>query len=553
MRNKINGRLLIGVILAACPALAQVVTPGALQQLRIEEDERQRRMERLDQQQSAEPKVEVPAEGPAIKPDPDAVPFFVRRIQFTKSEIIRTDELEKLAADYQGREQTLPRLQALAAAVNDEYRKRGVVTAQAVIPPQDVSAGIVEIRLVEGRLGNILLKGSNSTSTAYVLKRIGMKPGDLVDLQRLERDLLRFNRTNDVQLQAQLAPGTAFSTTDLRLFMREPSRHSLRTFVDDGGGFSTGEYRGGVTYSNRSLFGYRDDLSLSTVQSDGQHSYSIRYGLPFNRSGGRVALAYYQDHTEIRHGSYSSLDISGESRSVVFSLRQPVYLGRFGQIDLLGGAKARRNKTWISDIFVAGTDTIDGSIGIEAQRADSHGYWVGSYSFTTGSARAEERSDYWHGRGWVHRRQYLTDRWSAVGSFSWQNTARRMLPASEQFIIGGEGTVRGLPVGTYGGNSGLTLSAELHHPIVTIFPGDGDAPLEFNGFLFFDFGHVRIYRPPDSTAVLNEQLSCIGWGFNLAFSRYAVAKAGFSYGMNAIPEAMGRQNALFFQVTANIF
>ena len=37
-----------------------------------------------------------------------------------------------------------------------------------------------------------------------------MKSGDLVDLPGLEEDLLRFNRTNDVQLRAELKPGTSF-------------------------------------------------------------------------------------------------------------------------------------------------------------------------------------------------------------------------------------------------------------------------------------------------------------------------------------------------------
>src|SRR5690606_16733249 len=121
--------------------------------------------------------------------------------------------------------------------------------------------------------------------------RIGLKPGELVDLPTLEQDLIRFNRTNDVQLRAELKPGTVFATSDLEIKVEEPPRHDLRFTLDNAGSSSTGKWRTGLAYLNRSLLGFRDDLSVSTTHAHGQESYSVAYGIPINRSGGRLALA----------------------------------------------------------------------------------------------------------------------------------------------------------------------------------------------------------------------------------------------------------------------
>lgn len=544
---------LLMAALATGPVLAQVVSPGALQQLRIDEEERRRQIERIEQQRAAEPKIDVPALRPAAKEDPNAVRFLVREIRFTASEIFSAEELRDFARPYEGREQTLSALQGLAAAINDAYRKRGVVTAQALIPPQNVSSGVVEIRLVEGRLGSILLQGNTTTAGDYITDRISMKSGDLVDLPGLEEDLLRFNRTNDVQLQAELKPGTSFATTDLKVEASEPPRHLLRTFVDNNGSRTTGEGRGGMTYFNHSLFGYRDEFSLSTTQSGGQQSYSVSYAVPFNKSGGRATLAYYLDYTQIRHGSFASLDITGESRSTIFSLRQPLYVSRQSQIDLLGGAKTRRNDNWISDVFINRTETVDGNLGAEVQHADAGGYWVGSYSYTGGSSKLNNHREYWYGRGWLRRQQTLADQWSAVGALSFQNTGRKLLPSSEQFIIGGEGTVRGYPVGTYSADIGYTLSAELHHPMGSTTLGDGVTQMLASGFFFVDFGHVRPYRPPNSTLRNYEQLTSAGWGFSTAIGKHVTTKTTLSYMFDKVPDETPSRYSLMFQLVANIF
>ncbi|WP_167481326.1 ShlB/FhaC/HecB family hemolysin secretion/activation protein, partial [Acidovorax cavernicola] len=319
----------LGLGVLSTPAWAQpVVIPpagqaGTLQQLQIEEDRRRREQERL-RPAAPDPlrRPESPTP-PPISPSAGGLRFDVREIRFTPSAILAPADLEAIAAQYRGRQVSLAELQELVLQVNELYKAKGVVTAIATIAPQDISNGVVEVKLVEGRVGEVGISGNATTHTSYIQARLGLVAGEIVDLNELEDSLVWFNRTNDVRLEADLQPGKEFGSTDILINAIEPDRHQLLATLDNLGSPMTGRWRAGMSYRNRSLLGFRDDLSLAYTYASGQKSGSAGYGLPINRWGGRVNYTYYDDATAVRYGALSSLKITGRSESHVLSMRQP--------------------------------------------------------------------------------------------------------------------------------------------------------------------------------------------------------------------------------------
>ncbi len=533
----------------AAAQLPPALDPGAIQQQRIQEERRREELQRLQRQPVTDPIQREPGEEPAVQPAPDAVRFLVREIRFTPSEILSTEELEEVARDFRGRQLSFADLQTLVNRVNALYQAKGVVTAQAVIPPQDVSEGVVTVRLVEGRVGEISLEGNDSTRERYVTDRLSLEVSDLVDLPRLERDLVRFNLTNDAQLRAELTPGQEFATTDINLTLTEPPRHNLWLFVDNAGTESTGEWRGGATYLNRSLLGWRDELSLTASGAGGLESYAASYSLPFNRWGGRVSLAWYQDDTESKYGPLAPLGVTGESTLYALSLRQPVYLREQLQVTALAGGEKRRSRSWISGLFLQGTDTEDANLGVEVQRSDARGAWFGSYAYTSGHAEitgVEGRDHYGYGRGTLLRIHNFSRGWSFRGSLNFQHTNDNLLPSSEQFFIGGEYSVRGYPTGTYAGDQGYSINLELHHPLPIKGPG-----VMASGFFFFDNGYVKAFRPPNSLLRDYEEISGVGWGFNAAIAKRVHTRVAFAYALNDVPTESQRYY-IHFQLVVSL-
>ena len=548
--------LTLAAAFAATPALAQFVVPpsvdpGALQQQRIDEAERQRQLEQLQRTPITNPLGDQAPEAPAVQSGEDQGPLFmVREIRFTPSEILSAQELAELAAPYEGRQLRFGDLQELVQRINALYQAKRVVTAQAVLPAQDVSGGVVVIRLVEGRLGEIRLDGNDSTRPGYITGRLAQQPGDLVDLPLLEQDLIRFNRSNDVQLRAELKPGNAFATTDLLLAVQEPPRHALRMTYDNSGSESTGKWRTGLMYQNRSLLGFRDELSLSGSRSVGQESYSVGYSIPVNHSGGRLSLTHYKDRIAVKRGELASLDLTGRSDGTVLNLRQPIHFGERSRVDMVLGAKKRKSSNWISGVFLQTTRTSDASAGLEFQSADDSGFWLGSYIITSGRAKGAPRNNYTVGRGSLRRFQNLADGWSVRGGLNVQHSPNRLVPSSEQFMIGGEYTVRGYPMGSYAGDRGFVANLELHQPVQTLHIQPGVPPLSLSGFVFADHGQVTPYRPPGSTLSKHDRLASAGFGVNASLGEHISSRLTFGYGFNRVDNE-SRRHQVHFQLMAS--
>jgi hemolysin activation/secretion protein len=123
--------------------------------------------------------------------------------------------------------------------------------------------------------------------------------------------------------------------------------------------------------------------------------------------------------------------------------------------------------------------------------------------------------------------------------------AGNALPSSEQFFLGGEGSVRGYSVGAASGDSGTTLSLELHHPITGQSAGSEGQTFAANGFFFLDAGQVNLILPPQSVLAKSQTLSSVGWGANLFIGQHVSALATLAYALKKLPNEPRRYTASF--------
>lgn len=505
----------------AAPAQAQTppvqlppsLDPGAIQRQTIEQQKKLLEEER--QRSRSDPRTSPLDRGAVERKDSaaasSAARVTVKRIEFSPSAILSDTELKKIAADYEGKEVGFADLQALVARVNALYKARGAIAAEAVIPAQDISGGVIMIRLIEGKIGAYNLQGNDSTAASYVLGRMHDGPGALVDIARLESDLIWFNRTNDVQLKAVLKPGQAFATTDVELTLQESSRNSVSLFTDTAGSRSTGEYRVGAVYSNHSLFGYRDEVTVSTTQARGYDGRALSYAAPINTWGGRFSFGYNDDRTRIKYGSFAPLNVSGSAESWTASLRQPFFVDQRTLIAANFGVVQRRSVTFIQSVQLQKVDTVDVSLGFDALRSDDTGVWSGNFSVTTGDAHSPEHLGYTVVRGNLERDQDLGHGFEGRASLGWQATGEQRLPSSAQYFLGGAGTVRAYSNSYYSGLKGYALNLELRHALDLRALTLASLTPELTVLGFLDRGLTR----PKGPGLNDISLQSIGAGFEM--------------------------------------
>ncbi len=447
----------------------------------------------------------------------------VNKVVTNASRLLTADEIEAITSTLVDREVSIKELFDAVAAINELYKARGCATCQAFLPPQKVEGGVVEVRLVEGTLGTASVAGAGYIREGFILDRIHAKPGEVLDLKALEKDLAFINNTNDFKTAASLKPGATFGTVDAVIRTQEPPRFGLTLFGDNAGRDETGRNRTGLIFNARSVFGVSDPLTISASGSDGALAGSVGYSLPVNRWGTRIGMQYDSSAIDIRSGPFKQLDITGTASNAGLTLTQPLIAENQLRLNVFGGYNTKDSITKFAGSPITRADTRTFSLGFDAQRFTGQGFWYTRQVVTSGTTSYAGDSDFIKYNADALWTESFRGGVTTVvrGSFQLSNEPR--LPTFEQFFLGGMATVRGYPEGLLIGARGYFVSAELQFPLWRAgAPAAGTAPGgdRLRGVVFLDHGGVIPGGVTGANFDWGDTLTSAGTGLLYNFSRY---------------------------------
>jgi len=253
-------------------------------------EEQQRRLEEL-RRLPGEPQAPAPAQ-PA---EPGACAT-IRHIQIEGAGRLPEARQRELAAPFEGQCLDSGKLNALLAAITQAYLAQGLITSRAYLPPQDLSGGILKIRVIEGRLEGFESGGVPSQ------REIGMvfpgKIGEVLNVREFEQMLDQLGRLPSKASTLDFIPGSEAGMSKIQV-KAEPQKTWRASLRGDNSGYkSTGERQVGAYLAWDSPLGLADQLHLSAGRDAmGNHwrrsdSQGLHYSLPwgwwtFNYSYGR--------------------------------------------------------------------------------------------------------------------------------------------------------------------------------------------------------------------------------------------------------------------------
>ena len=414
----------------------------------IAEDQARRNQKVEDKNQAAEQK-EV------------AVKFELKDLKVDKSEVLTEAEIEKIAKKYIGNEVNIKDLYRIIEKINKLYSKKGYLTCRAYLPPQTIKDGVVQIKLIEGKTGNVTVQGNKTT-----------------------QDLLLYNATHDAQLRISMQAGEAPGTTDYVITSYEPQQHVVTVFADNAGSESTGEYRTGMMYTDRSLTGHRDNLTMSGMMAEGSKSFSASYNRQIHNSGTELNVMYSTNSVEIIDGDLEDLDVKGHAYAASVGFTQPLVVTENTRTEASVTYNRQNSETdymrqkWINDtindatVAYAVTNYSDSSV-----LYSKHGYTFGQYEDIFGDTKN-------YGLYQVNAfYQKAYDNGHMLSArFDGQLSGNNYMPSARQFYIGGMYSVRGYKESVLGGDHGYAFSTEYAIPVIDN---------KTSAFTFFDYGAVH--------------------------------------------------------------
>ena len=228
-------------------------------------------------------------------PKPAGASFRLNDLRLNGVKALSNEELQTITSPYIGREVTLSDLEELAKAITARYKERGYFLAQAVVPVQTVRDGIVEISVIEGRLGKVDVVVAPDAPIAEARVRgflAPLQPGEAVSAPAYERAMLLLSDQPGIKVSSGLQEGTQAGTTDLSVEVAPAPRWAFTAEGDNYGTKESGRYRVGGTARWLSPFGIGDNLDMRLMVSDSNALQfgRIAYEAPIGTSGLRAGV-----------------------------------------------------------------------------------------------------------------------------------------------------------------------------------------------------------------------------------------------------------------------
>jgi len=186
-----------------------------------------------------------------------------------------------------------------------EYEERGYSVAVSGVSL--TSDGFIDVKLIEHRIGDIIIEGNKKTRPEVIEREIDVKPGDLVNLERIRDSVSRLHGLGIFsEVMPTLEPTSAEGVLNLKLQVTEARTGAFAA----GMGYNSSDgLFGYLQVGDNNLLGRNYKLALSVEVGKDVQNYALTFANPwvdskrtsleaavYSRSGQR------DGHSELRRG-----------------------------------------------------------------------------------------------------------------------------------------------------------------------------------------------------------------------------------------------------------
>ncbi len=431
-----------------------------------------------DQESRSRAPVKLPSLGRSDTGADATLQFVVRGVNVSGAHAVSRDRLAEVYQPYLGKKVSQADLATIAAAISDLYRSAGYHLSRAIVPPQDIADGHVQIRVIEGVIVQAELKGEGAEQFGVRPMLAPVLAETPSRLATLERQLFLVNGRPGVRITDTALEEIGGSTGRFRLILHLKTWHIFTSFgLDNLGSPSVGPWQTYATGAFNSYLVPGDTLAvnLSTIANDprelgfGRLSYDAPVGVDGVRLGASVL------YSAVRPGDARRLDgdittteafevrasaVPFMSQSSGLNLTAAATLSNVSEHDLFGPSYNDHIRTASLTADYRLQDRFGGTNYATLTYRKGLDVFGASHFDDDLLSRDGASSNFSVLNLWFTRYQTLTDAWSLKLSAASQ-TASRPLFTSQQFYLGGVAFGRGYGAAEISGDNGLAGSLEL--------------------------------------------------------------------------------------------
>ncbi len=455
--------------------------------------------------------------------------------------VLEATTIERALYRFLGPGKSVRDVESARQALEQTYRKAGFATVQVVIPEQAVDGGVVELKVVPGRVGRVRVAGSRYYDQGRILARVpDLAAGVVPNFNAVQLQLNSVNRFPGRRVIPLLRAGDEPGTTEVELKVEEkrPYKGSLEINNRHSANTTSTRLNAAARYENLWQKQHSVGLQYQTAPEKPKEAqvWVLSYDAPSATSDDYYA--FYAVRTKSDVATLGDISVLGNGK--IYGLRWVAPLPgqeRFTHT-ITAGADY---KDFDEIVAVSGSSSIKTPIrylpftlSYEAYRRSTKGLWRFGTGFNFAIRGLVTKEAQFADKRFKARGNYFVWKWDVQRThqlpkgfvaFAWLDgqAADQPLVSNEQYSAGGAQTVRGYLESEALGDEAVRGTFELRTPArVGRWPVEGST---LNGFVFLDAASLWLKDPlPGQTS--RYRLSSTGLGLRFSAGRWKLSLDG---------------------------
>ena len=431
----------------------------------------------------------------------------LKDIQFQGVSILGDMELKGIVEPYLNTPMTYEQMLEIGMTVEAYYRKNNYL-ARAILPPQDLTQGVLLIDVIESVFSKIEIEQEladlpNTQEHVTALIESQQKTGEPLNTQSLDRALALANDVPGINAQGSLRQGREPGETELLLKLYQGRTRQAELNIDNGGSRSTGAIRLMATLNWFNPGDFADLLNAVAVHTQGSDYARLAYSVPVGTDGWRMGVNASSMNYKVIVGDQGMVGAFGEAITKGLEWVYPLLRAddRSATVTLAADTKKFQN-TSAQGLVMSDYEAKVMSAQVSGFFRDLNpGGGTGTYSLQLshgninldGSLSQQTDKNTVRTEGEFNKlrlngtwQQAITTSTSTIVSYTGQLSDKH-LDASEKMQLGGMNGVRAYPTGEGSGSDGQMVQFELRHQLES----------GINMAAFYDWGQVYLQHNPD--------------------------------------------------------
>ena len=481
--------------------------------------------------------------------------FDINRFDVQGNTLLPAEEIQRAVAPFVGKAKDFADIQRALEALEQAFRDRGFGVVQVILPEQDITKGVVQFRVLQPRIGRVVMDGNKFFDAGNVRRSLPtVKEGQTPNSRDIARNLQLLGEHPVKQTNVLLRSGASEDQVDVNIKVTDDKPWRIFLTLDNTGTGETGYYRLGIGYQHSNLFNRDHTLTAQYITSPTDQSkvsiYGLGYRIPFYDLNSSLDLI--AGYSDVSSGTVQGLfNVSGSG--AIYAARWNYQLPKWGEVEQkvsLGlDYRAFKNQVLFAGQSIVPDITIHPmSLTYSALKrfaAAELSFFVGASTNIPGGndgkqedwrngvlARQAVTDDYKILRfGFNYARQFRNE-WQMRVGFNGQYTDDALV-SGEQYGVGGPDTVRGYLVREVAKDRGYSTQLELYTPDIAKRVGLSDS-YRMRLLAFYDWGAVqRNNALPGEVA--RDSIASAGLGVRLSYGKTVSLKLDIAQILQATP------------------